>query len=361
MLSEVELELKAGGEAMLFPLARDLVKAVPAQLVLRSKAEQGYQLIDQKMGSPVKAAPIMLTSGMGARDAFRVIGFGCLKQVVDNEPALSRGDLEGVHQMRVGLRRLRAAMSLFKQLVHDQATDAIKEELKWLTGELASARELDVLIGDVLAPARKRNARKRAFVGLSRELEEKRKAALSRAKVAVDSGRFRRLTLEVVAWLETGDWNDPKDDLIKELGDVTVEDFAAAEMERRWQKFRKRGKKLSELNPQRRHKLRIQGKKLRYAAEFFAEVFPQKRETKRRKTFSAAMKRLQDCLGDLNDIAVHEKIISAPEGAGSHHGGNQRSFAAGLLTASEDARIDPAKSHAVNAFEELANLKAFWR
>jgi hypothetical protein len=72
------------------------------------------------------------------------------------------------------------------------------------------------------------------------------------------------------------------------------------------------------------------------------------------------MKRLQDCLGDLNDIAVHEKIISARPGADSL-GGPRRSFAAGLLAGSEGARIDPVMAHAIDAYEELANVKAFWR
>jgi triphosphatase len=359
-LSEVELELKNGEEAALFALARDLIKAVPAQLVLRSKAEQGYRLIEQKVDGPAKAGPIMLVPGMGARDAFRAIGFGCLKQVVDNEPALSRGDPEGVHQMRIGLRRLRAAISLFDQLLQDQPTEAIKAELKWLTRELASARELEVLIGGVVVPARKRSVPKQGLVGLSRELEDKRKAALGRARTAVNSGRFRRLMLEIAAWLEIGDWNEPRDALIKKRGDVVIEEFAAAEMERRWQKIRKSRRKLDELDARRRHKFRIQGKKMRYAAEFFAEVFPRRREKKRRKAFDAAMKRLQDCLGDLNDIAVHEKIISARPGADSL-GGPRRSFAAGLLAGSEGARIDPVMAHAIDAYEELANVKAFWR
>jgi hypothetical protein len=72
------------------------------------------------------------------------------------------------------------------------------------------------------------------------------------------------------------------------------------------------------------------------------------------------MKRLQDRLGDLNDIAVHEKVISAPGVAGCR-GGRQRSFAIGLLTGSEDARIDPVMAHAVNAYKELSNVKPFWR
>jgi CHAD domain-containing protein len=82
---------------------------------------------------------------MITRDAFKMIGLACLKQVVDNLPALIKGDPEGVHQMRVGLRRLRAAMSLFPGLVRVPQTAGIKAELKWLTGELGPAREFEVL------------------------------------------------------------------------------------------------------------------------------------------------------------------------------------------------------------------------
>ena len=55
-----------------------------------------------------------------------------MEQVIDNEPARIKGDAEGVHQIRVGLRRLRAAMSLFAALLHDPQTVTIKSELKWL-------------------------------------------------------------------------------------------------------------------------------------------------------------------------------------------------------------------------------------
>ena len=78
-------------------------------------------------------------------------------------------------------------------------------------------------------------------------------------------------------------------------------------------------------------KLRIQTKKLRYAVEFFASLFASKRAAKRRKQLLPALERLQDGLGELNDIAVDEERIS-----GNRHprGSNpNRAFAAGLLTA----------------------------
>jgi CHAD domain-containing protein len=50
----------------------------------------------------------------------------------------------------------------------------------------------------------------------------------------------------------------------------------------RWRKVHKKGKALAQLDATSRHKLRIQAKKLRYAAEFFASLFSTKRALKRR-------------------------------------------------------------------------------
>jgi inorganic triphosphatase YgiF len=152
---EVELELKRGPTAELFDFARELAQALPARLALKSKSERGYQLIEGKQETPVKAAPIDLPANANVRDAFKMIGLACLKQITDNEFALIRGDPEGVHQMRVGLRRLRAAMSLFSVLLHDPQTAAVKAELKWLAGELGPARELEVLVQRVIAPIKR--------------------------------------------------------------------------------------------------------------------------------------------------------------------------------------------------------------
>jgi CHAD domain-containing protein len=60
------------------------------------------------------------------------------------------------------------------------------------------------------------------------------------------------------------------------------------------------------LDSRSRHKLRIQAKKVRYASEFFAGLFPGKKALKRREKFLSGLESVQDCLGDLNDIAVHE-------------------------------------------------------
>ena len=208
-LCEIELELERGTIAELFDLARELTRAVPARLAVKSKSERGYALIDGREDAPVKAAAIDLPAGTRTRDAFKVIGHACLRQVVANEAALIKGDPEGVHQMRVGLRRLRAAMSLFSGILRDPQTAAIKAELKWLTGELGPARELEVLVTRVVAPMQRQRTHTGAACRRSRaSLRKNAKPRVARAQDAVQSARFRALTLEVAAWLEVGEWTD---------------------------------------------------------------------------------------------------------------------------------------------------------
>ncbi len=359
-LCEIELELKRGNTANLFDVAHELTQALPARLAVKSKSERGYEILDCRQELPVKATAIALPAGISAREAFKTIGLACLKQVIANEPALIKSDPEGVHQMRVGLRRLRAAMSLFGALLHNPQTTAIKNELKWLAGELGPARELEVLMNRVVAPMKKQRRRWRGMPSLSHEFAERRDAALSRAQAAVRSARFRALTLDVAAWLEAGLWTNPPDELVRDRGDLPIEAFASEQLARRWRKVRKKGRRLARLDPRRRHKLRIQTKKLRYAAEFFAALFASKRAHKRRKQFLLALERLQDGLGDLNDITVHEKRIAAM-GVRRRRSNPSRVFAAGLLTGREDARKEAAMTAAKEAYADLAKVKPFWR
>ena len=253
---ELELELKRGSGAELFDLARQLTDALPAQLALKSKAERGYELLEDRDGAAAKNETIDLAAGTTTREAFKVIGRACLKQVIGNERALLAGDPEGVHQMRVGLRRLRAAMSLFGDILRDQQTAALKQELKWLAGELAPARELEVLVTRVVAPVKRRHAQLDGLSSLSRDLAQQRAAALARAQDAVRSARFRTLMLEVAAWVEAGQWTKPKDALVRDHGELPIEASAAAQLQRRFRKIRKGGRRLAELDTRRRHKLR---------------------------------------------------------------------------------------------------------
>ena len=125
------------------------------------------------------------------------------------------------------------------------------------------------------------------------------------------SPMFRAMTLEIAAWLEAGKWRNPQDELVRDSGAVPLEDFAGEQLGLRWKKILNKGGALARLDAKSRHKLRIQAKKVRYAAEFFADLFSNKRASKRREKFVRALERLQDAPGDLNDIVVHEKRVTA--------------------------------------------------
>ncbi len=360
-LHEMELELKRGDRADLFELARTLARITSAELVVKSKSQRGYELIEGAAGGAARAEDLEVPKQASAGDAFRLIAGSCLKQIVANKPAVLAGKADGIHQMRVGLRRLRAAFSLFKDILPAGSSLQIKDELKWLTDELGPARELEVLLGNVVTPLTKRRGKAVGIETLSRDLRRERRDAKRRAADAVNSSRFRDLMLDVAAWIEIGAWahNDP---LLAERAAEPIATCARLELERRWKRVRKRGRALATLEVQRRHKLRIQAKKLRYAAEFFASVFNGKEDGRRYKAFVRALHRLQDCLGELNDIAVHEHRSTAVAEASAARVKAQphQAFAAGLVVGHEEARQQTVLQAAERAYDRFREAKPFW-
>ncbi len=364
-LCEIEIEFKGGDRAELFRMARTLVRATSAELGVKSKAQRGYELLDGKEVSAEKAEPVVLTPDTETRDAFRLIATSCVRQIIVNKPALLAGTPEGVHQMRIGLRRLRAAISLFSDLLEEAERDNIKSELRWLTEELGPAREFEVFLTRVVERATRHRPRQMGMLRFFRDLAERRRLSDKRARNAVQSDRFRHLLLALATWLEIGSWRHPHDDLLRERGDAPIAVVAAEQLTRRSKKIRKRGTVLSELDQQASHKLRIQTKKLRYGAEFFETVFPGRRSSRRHKAFLLALEQLQDGLGDLNDIAMHENLTAemAIDAAPSTRGRDlsERAFAAGVLTGHEDARRNSVLAAAKKAHEKFAIAKPFWK
>jgi len=359
-ICEVELELKRGESAELFKLARMLAEEVPVQLAVKSKAERGYALIAGELPEAVA-----LTPDCSRQAAFQAIARACLRQLVANQPATLGGDPEGLHQMRVALRRLRAAVSLFADMLLDPQTEEMKTQFKWITQELGPARELDVFIKRVVRPVTDGKPNGPGVAVLAKDLQRRREEAFARACAAVESTRFRGLVLDVAGWIEAGDWTRNTDDFARLLREQPIVPAAGDELRRRWKKILKAGAQLDELDPQRRHKMRIQAKKLRYASEFFGGAFPGKKAMRRGKDFVAGLEKLQDALGDLNDIAVHEglseRIVDAQDATGKQREGRaKRAFAAGRLSGREEARIASVLKDAQLAYHAFAKAKPFW-
>jgi inorganic triphosphatase YgiF len=366
-LCEVEMELKRGEPAELFTLAHRLLDSVPFQLASKSKAERGYELLSGAEPKPLKAPPLKLKPDWSREAAFRAIARSCLHHLSSNVALAQHGDPEGIHQMRVALRRLRAAMSLFSDmLAPDPQTAIVKAGLRWITGELGPARELDVFIKGVLKPVHERDSNGAGVAALARDIRKRRDDAHHRAAAAIESPRFRALLLDTAAWIEAGGWTRQQDELLRALRERSIGKAAREELRRRWRKILKRGRKLERLDPARRHKLRIQAKKLRYASDFFAGVFPGKKSARRRKVFASRLAALQDALGELNDISAHEglteRLVDVRD-EGKPRGRRQASeiFAAGRLSGREEARIASVLDEARSSFHKFARAKAFWR
>jgi CHAD domain-containing protein len=124
---------------------------------------------------------------------------------VANEPLLRDArDPEAVHQMRVAMRRLRAAMSIFKRVFADERSDTVKNQLRALAGELGEARDIDVLLEKTIAPARERHPDEADLAALAESYEERREAAYDKAIEGLESGPFARTVLDAASWIETG-------------------------------------------------------------------------------------------------------------------------------------------------------------
>ena len=93
---------------------------------------------------------------MACDTAFRVVARRCLADLTANHATTCRGDPEALHQMRVALARLRAAISFFSPMVADSQRKQIRAELKWLHAQLGAVRDLDVAIGRLETASKQR-------------------------------------------------------------------------------------------------------------------------------------------------------------------------------------------------------------
>ena len=349
-ISEVELELKGGDAAKLFSLARALAERVPLRLSVKTKAERGFELLSKADVAVEKAGEVEIKPEMTAAQAFRAIARSCLRQIIVNESVMIAGDAEALHQMRVGLRRLRAAVSIFADVVEDSGADKIKGELKWITQELGPARDLDVFAADVLKPLQKARPKDPAVNAALRDFEERRKAAYARAIDSLRSERHRKSLLDLAEWIEVGPWAS---------GDAArgpIVERARTELARLYKGIKKRGGDLRHLSAQRRHKLRIRAKRLRYATEFFAKTFPGERKIRRRDDLLSALKELQDALGGLNDLETRHGLMNGTGGDSPP----VEMEAAIPDPAREAASRERLLTDAEKAFAHFAEAKAFW-
>lgn len=329
-ISEFELELKEGHAKDLFRLAAYFEQNVSAEMDLRSKSQRGYQLLEGCTTGAVFGEPITLNENMTIGEAFKTIAYSTARHFSSNVEPIRHQDLEGVHQMRVGLRRLRAALSLFKVVLPKASANQIKAELKWLTNELAPARELDVFIKEQLGPRLNDAPSKRGTKALLQTFQAQRSAAVKRVEEALNSSRFRRLLISLFEWIETNRSAD-------EGHERKLSDFVSDVLHRRIRKIRKWGKKAHEFSPRERHKLRLRVKKVHYALAFFENLFHGKQQSAALKKALSSLKDMQSALGTLNDFRAHRRMALSAALKAPQENRRARAFTAGLVLGDQKA------------------------
>jgi CHAD domain-containing protein len=219
--------------------------------------------------------------------------------------ALEGADPEGVHQMRVAVRRIRAALKADGADL-DAVADALQSELRWLGGVLGAVRDLDVQLAYLRGlsadfdPA-ERDAVERLLLGL----RTKRRLARRRLLTALRGSRYRAL----LSALADAARSEPPPDLPTPAEEPAPADQPAASLvgviRRPYRRLRKAARALgADPADDDLHQLRIHGKRLRYAAELAAEVGGDPV-----RSLIKATKRLQDVLGDHQDACVAELEI----------------------------------------------------
>jgi inorganic triphosphatase YgiF len=301
-VSEIELELKQGQVSSLFDVALALLQDVPLQLGHMSKAERGYRLAAAQPLRAVKAQPLALDAAMSVEQVFLAIAGNCLEQVSGNQDGVAGGeDVESVHQMRVGLRRLRSALGMFKSLL--ALPDALKSELGWLGGALGEARDWDVLAGNTLAQLDGEAQADAAALAEAAHAQARCKHV--QAAQAVTSARCTACMLGLQRWLQARAWRDSCSARQLRRLDAHVSPFAHSTLRKDQRRLMKRGKRLLHATPQQRHQVRIAAKKTRYATEFFASLFAARAV----QPYVGRLSALQDELGWLNDVQVADRLL----------------------------------------------------
>jgi CHAD domain-containing protein len=131
---------------------------------------------------------------------------------------------------------------------------------------------------------------------------------------ALPSARYQRLVKSISDWMEHGPWSIRKRKKAVRKRAAPVADYSVRKLTR-WQKLLKRSRKLSKMDTQKRHRLRLLIKKLCYSIESLAGLFAA-RQFSGQQTAQKYLRKAQRSLGQLNDDASSHSLATTLERGG---------------------------------------------
>jgi CHAD domain-containing protein len=231
--------------------------------------------------------------------------------------------------------------------------DEFDAGLKRLAERLGPARDWDVFLGGMGAAVAAALPGDRRIAALLKAAEARRQAAYAALRQVLDGAGFRLLVLDGLTLLLQRPWHAlgqaAADARPRLPPDTPLGDFAAQLLARRWRKLAAKGEDIAEHGAAALHELRLEAKRLRYAAELFAPLWPGKPARRFQKRLAA----LQEALGLANDASVARGLVASL-------GGSVPAWSVGAVEGYATARAAPARKHALAAWEDLRLATVFW-
>jgi CHAD domain-containing protein len=252
---------------------------------------------------------------------------------------------EPVHQMRVAVRRLRSALSVFRRALPEESAwqSDLAAELKSLARALGAARDWDVFLAETGADIERAFAADRRIAAMLTAAGKKRSAAYADLRnLLTAEASWRRLSLTLALLPSLRPWEDGLS--------FDAAGYACKALDRRLKHVLAAGDRIDHLPPEDLHELRKHAKQLRYAIEFFAPLFPEKSVRK----YLSRLETLQEDFGAMNDTAVAAHLAS---GLG---GGTDRAFAAGAVQGFGAARVARAAKKLHRSWAKFYRETPFW-
>ncbi|WP_249159322.1 CHAD domain-containing protein [Bradyrhizobium jicamae] len=242
--------------------------------------------------------PRHLSEAMRCETAFRLIVSECLEDVATHHDATCAGDGIALHQTRVALTRLRAAVAFYAKMVADIEWTRLKSELKWLSAHLGATRDLDVAIENA-----KGTPDERVFTAARTE-------AFAALQDALESERYRQWFDAMWDWVGSGPWTARQDPLAARRRAVPVAEFHARKLTRWHRKLTRKSRGIQGMGKTKRHDLRLASKRLRYAIEFSEGGLPTE-DYAHWRDIVKQLRKGQQILGELNDADVQRALIAS--------------------------------------------------
>ena len=349
---EAELELTSGAPDGLLQTAAKLFGAEPVRLSETSKAERGYSLALGRINGhahvePQRGVLPKLDPNHTCAEAFALIVQSAADQIAANRHAvLETVDPAAAHQLRIGLRRVRSALSAFRPLHDTAALRELEGHAQTLARTVGELRDADVLIEQIYAPVAGTMGSDPGLPPLREALLAHRYRARERVRAALNGQQWSVLQLYLALWPQT----------IVRAGelDAPVRKFARSALKKRWKKVADSGQRLDDLTIEERHRMRKALKTLRYATEFFASLYPQAAT----RQFIKETRSLQEVFGYLNDVVAAQRLADISHAGCAESREAQR--AAGYILGWHNAQAAQAWTDAHKGWLKLEALPQFW-